>query len=170
MGYRFKADGALGRVAIYESTDDAPWGDPLSYKSRVIFHSGLVYPARVATLTGSITLPARSNSSAPPGFESYTHQISAHGRSGIPMVEGRFIGNGDGGEDVPAIGSVPVQRYLDAIYTAENNRSQNWRWLTLGADATYVVLQEGVAPTYSGYATLPAVTISYEIHILDKVF
>lgn len=166
--YKFRADGSItgGRVAIYESSDDAPWSDPLSYKTRVLFHSDLAYIARVATVTGSITFPARSNPNAPPGFEIYGHQLAAHGLSGIPLVEGRYIGAGDGGADLPAVGSVPVQRF-----SSSGSGHGNWRWLTLGADDTYLRMHEGVAPVFSGSGfTLPSITIDYEIHILDRLF
>jgi hypothetical protein len=166
MAYRFRADGTTGVVAIYEASDDAPFTAPLSYASRVIFHSGLAYPAQIATITGSIVLPLRSTAIVPIGFETYSHQLDAHGQSGIPFVEGRVLGLSDhGGADLPLVGSIPVQRI-----NAGGSVTNQWRWLTLGADATHIWLHEGVLPVFSGSSNLPAITINYEVHILDKVF
>jgi hypothetical protein len=160
MAYRFRADGATGTVAIYEATDDNPFTSPLSYPSRVLFHSGLAYPARIATITGSLSLPARNA----PGSAPFTrvgsagYQIAAHGRAGIPAVEGKLIGIGTGGVDVPWVGTIPVQQ---AALGA-------WRWLTLGADATYVYVHE-MWGTSAG-VNIGSTSVSYEVHVLDKVF
>lgn len=171
MPNRFKVDGNTGVVAIYTvptvgSTDDDPFTDPLDHKDRIIFHSDLVYPARIATIAGSIVLPARSSADIPPGWATFAHQLDAHGQSGIPLVEGQVLGLSDhGGADLPLVGSIPVQRIA-----ANATVTGNWRWLTLAADATYLWLHEGVQPIFSGFSTMPALTVNYEIHILDKVF
>lgn len=161
MAYRFKAEGVTGAVAIYEATDDAPFSDPLNNASRLIFHSGLAYPARVATITGSVSMPARNAPGAAPYITngSAGYKVAAHGISGgIPFVEGKLIGIGDGGVDVPWVGSVPAQR---TIFGA-------WRWLTLGADATYIYVHEMWGTAFS--TSLPAAAFNFEIHVLDKVF
>ncbi len=172
MANRIKVDGVAGVVAIYtvpspgSPDDDDPFTDPLNNKDRVIFHSDLVYPARVDTITGSIVLPSRSSADVPPGYATFSHQLDAHGRAGIPLLEGQLTGLADhGGIDLPLVGSIPVQRIA-----ANGSVTGNWRWLTLAADATHVYLHEGVQPVFSGFSNLPAITINYEIHVLDKVF
>lgn len=161
MGYKFKADGTTGKVAIYEATDDNPFTDPLNYASRLLFHSDLAYPARIATITGSVSMPARNAPGSAPYITSGSagYQVAAHGISGgIPLVEGKLLGIGTSGVDVPWVGSVPAQRTIFG----------SWRWLTLGADATYIYVHEMWGTAFS--TSLAATTFNYEIHVLDKVF
>lgn len=176
MPTRFNAQGSTGVVAIYtvpsiDSTDDAPMTAPLAHKDRIRFHSGLGYPARIATLTGTLSLPARTTSSTSitPGSGSQGYQVAAHGRPGIPLLEGgRIIGraSADGGAsyagDVPWCGTVPVQGATNLGFGCV-------RWLTLGADATYIYVHE-MWGVYNSNVVLPALTVSYEVHVLDRVF
>jgi hypothetical protein len=156
MAYKVRADGVIGRVAIYEATDDNPWGSPLSYLSRVVFHSGLAYPAQVATLTGSVTFPSDGAGSVREVVNT-TYTLAAHGLPGIPIVEGKWIGIGAGGADVPMVGSVPI--YSGSYFVL--------RTATLGADATNVVIHEQHARYVSAVgANYPSLTRSYEIQIL----
>lgn len=163
MGYTFRADGVLGQVAIYENTDDAPWSDPLSHKSRVAFHSGLHYPARVGTLAGSLSLPARSAGPHTIGTQQYT--LGAHGQTFIPMMEGRWIGVPGAAGDVPAVGSVPVQKYNNPVDQSFPEVFAVTRWLTLSADATNIYAHEMYPQEFD--QPLGALTLNYEVHIIE---
>lgn len=156
MPIKFRAEGSTGTVAIYESSDDLPFTAPLTYKSRVYFHSGLKYPARVATLTGTLSLPSRAGSTPPLTFGA-DYTLAAHGRAGIPMIEGRWLGIGIGGVSVPMVGSIPVQQSSPLTSTT--------RWITIGANATNIVAHESWGTSFNG--TLAALTLSYEVHVLD---
>lgn len=160
MGTTFKADGVIGRVAIYEDSDDLPWSDPLTYKSRVYFHSGLHYPARVGTQSGTYNFPARAGG-APIRIGAESVTVLSHGLGYTPLVEGKWIGIGTGGVDVPMCGSIPVQQ---ANNLADNFNSMA-RWITVGADSSNVYFYEmwGTAASQS----LPAISISYEFHLYD---
>lgn len=157
MGHRLKIDGNAGVAAIYENTNDAPFASPSNYKSRVIWHTGLDYPSIVSSVTSSVTLASRSGSGI------VGHQLFSHGINGIPMVEGKLIGAGNiGGADVPWVGSIPIQWGLHF-----GDPDSNWRWVTLGADTTYIYMHEMYT---AGFTSLPSMTLNYTIHILDKVF
>lgn len=123
-----------GSLAIYdvESTaiDDAPLSSPLSYVSRLHFHSALEYPAIIATYTGTVTLPALS------ADQTYfaTYILAAHGRPGVPYVEGAI---NIGGVWVPLAGSVPVLQQSGNV-----NAASFARFLHLGADYSYIMLRE----------------------------
>lgn len=158
MPIKFRAEGSTGTVAIYESTDDLPFTAPLTYKSRVYFHSGLNYPARVATLTGTLSLPARAGSIPPLTFGA-DYTLAAHGRGHIPMIEGRWLGIGIGGVSVPMVGSIPVQQ--------SGGLRNTTRWVTIGANATNIVAHEMWGTSFDG--ALAALTLSYEVHVLDVV-
>lgn len=177
MGTKFRANGNIGRVAIYEDSDDAPWDFPLAHPSRVRFHSGLAYPARIATISGTLSLPGRQQSAFPMGFGFVGHVLGAHNRPGIPMIEGKWLAAGDGAVDLPAIGSVPVQwqsgiggipQTSGTTVQTTGSTSGCWRWLTIGANATNILVHEGYAAPVTPYF-LPAMSINYEIHILDKI-
>lgn len=159
MTYRFRAEAAAARVAIYEASDDLPWSDPFTYRSRVLFHSDLQYPARVQTVTGSVTLSAGTQGATPavPVNRSYT--LFAHNLDGIPLLEGKILGIGSGGVDVPICGSLPVQTGGSSGLRA--------RWIAIGADATNVYLHEQYNDETFGGGALASLTIDYEIHVLD---
>lgn len=117
------ARGSDGTVCIYTGASDvvdAPLGD----LSRVLFHSALLYPAVVSTLTATITLPAvAANDDA-----GRTHTVGAHGKAGTPFVLG-YISNLS---NLPLAGSVPLDKDARGF----------GRWVTLGADATNVIIHE----------------------------
>lgn len=161
MAHKFRAEGSSGTVAIYEASDDDPFDDPVAHPSRVLFHSGLLYPARIATITGTLSMPARSAPGSAPftRVNSAGYQLAAHGLAGIPLVEGKLIGIGAGGVDVPWVGSVPL---------AATGFITVGRWITLGADDTYIYAHE-MWGTASGFAP-GAQDVDYEIHILDFLF
>lgn len=160
MGYTFKADGVAGTAIIYENSDDLPPTNPITYRSRVLFYSGFRYPARVQTITGSITFPARG--AGPVGVVAQTHTIaslSTYGLTGPRLVEGKWLGIGSGGKDVPMVGTVPLQIGTRGF--------SNTRWATLGCTSTSIVIHEMAGQV--AVDTLGALARSYEIHILDEV-
>lgn len=140
---RLFARGSDGVVCIHTGADDVV-DNPTSDLSRVLFHSSLDYPAIIATYTPSVTLPAWSL-----GRPFYNlHNLFAHGRPGIPFVLG-YISNMS---NIGLSGSVPVDSVPN--YYA--------RWVTLGANATNVVLHEDNDP---GVGT--ARTLNLVIHVTD---
>ncbi len=148
-----------GSLAIYdvESTaiDDAPLSSPLSYVSRLHFHSALEYPAVIATYSGTINLPAVSANT------DYlaTYTIAAHGRAGVPYVEGRI----NLGSWVPLVGSVMVVQQGTTTPTTPSFA----RFLHLGADATNIVLQEySIAEQSTAYGTA---SFNYVIYLTNKL-
>lgn len=160
MGTKFRADGTIGRVAIYEDSDDNPWSDPLTYKSRVHFHSSLHYPARVSVVTGTYNFAAITGG-APIRIGVSSATLFTHGLGFTPLVEGKWLGIGTGGADVPMCGTIPVQQ-ASGLAAGYNSMA---RWVTIGADATNVYLHQmyGTAASQS----LAAVSIDYEIHLYD---
>lgn len=145
---RLVARGGDGVVCIHEGAADVV-EDPLLDLSRVRFHSSLDYPVVVETRDGSTLmgqLPAKSTR-----IQSYN--LFAHGRPGIPLVLGYVSSLGNG--RVPLAGSVPT-----AI-------SNGWsgRFITLGANATHVLLHEYATTGFS--QALPAQTFQWSIAICD---
>jgi hypothetical protein len=150
---------ASGSLAIYdvESTaiDDGPFSSPLSYISRLHFHSDLEYPAVIATYSGTVTLPSVS---ANTDYVA-TYNIAAHGRGGVPYVEGRLQ---VGGVWVPFAGSIPVVQP-----TGTAGESSFARFLHLGADSTNIVIQEySTACNVSAYGS---VGFNYVIYLTNKL-
>lgn len=132
------ARGSDGVVCIYTGSDNVV-ADPTLDLSRVLFHSSLLYPSLTQTITTTITLPDRALNSQ----TLTTHTIQAHGLGGIPFVLG-YIDNLV--PNVALAGSVPVEIY--ASYGGFG------RFVTLGADATNIVLHENsVIPNAMGGAT-----------------
>lgn len=160
MGYTFKADATSQTAIIYENSDNLPPTDPFGYRSRVVFYSGFRYPARVQTQTGSVTFSAVASGSVPPIVVVERKTLFAHGLSGIPLVEGKWIGIGTSGADVPMVGSVPVQTAGTGVLRGI------CRWASLGADATNVYLYS-MAPNIFYGGGLSSITLSYEIHVMD---
>ena len=162
MPTRFRIDPASGNIAMYtvpsvSSTDDAPLTNPMGNLSRTIFHPALRYPGVVATLTGTLSLPAGT---AAPNIRRATYVLGAHGQAGKPMCFGKLIGIGPGGTDVGWSGSVPVQQ---GDFGAGPNSQV--RWLILGADDTNIVAYELCRGSASA---LPAMSLAYEVNILDR--
>lgn len=160
MGVKIKADGT-GTLAIYTvndaAPDDAPFTAPLSNLSRVRFHSNLFVPRIVATVTGTVTLPAMTGAAS----INQKHTVGAHGQSGIPMVTG-FLTSPIA---VTLAGSVPITLGT-SVSGISNDRHGLYRWVTLGADETNVVLHEN-SDAYSEVAntSTPAVTLSITAYV-----
>lgn len=150
----FKASGAAGKVAVWTGADDAPFNDPLSNLSRVLFHSDLLYPPIVAEVSGTVNLPARGQNSV--GWAG--HNLFAHGRSGTPLVIGYVIVSG---QRRRIAGSYPVQR-----------NSRGWaRWISIGADTTNVKMAEGwFSPNSNVGGGYGATSLSWRVFVLDTTF
>jgi hypothetical protein len=160
MTMRLIADGN-GNVAVYDYTipNDNPYSNPLGDVSRLRFHSTLRYPGVVNTVSMNVTL------NAAPAAQRHVRTaipLFAHGRGGIPFVEGKII---SGLSRVIALcGSVPVQQ----VYVAGPNINFDNafpRVVHLGADSTNVYLND----YYSTYQTtgFPALTLGLEIYVTD---
>lgn len=155
MSHTFYASPTVGAM-IYENSDNAPLNDPYNYRSRVLFYSGFRYPSRALTFTGSVTFALGDYGGVPERVSIRSHTLAAHGLGVEPLlIEGRWIGIGTGGADVPMVGSVPIQGQAQA------------RWVTLGADATNIYVHEMHNNTSFGSAGLPPLTVSYEVHVLE---
>jgi hypothetical protein len=160
---RINIDGAGGRIAVYTGTaNDLPLTDPVGNTARTLFHSDLLYPSIIAVHTGSLALPARQVASAPAAISYFQHTLFAHGRGGRPWIEGKWIGVGIGGVDVPAAGTIPIQD----TQSNQTGRSTLNRWLHIGADATNVYAHEMVSIPVAPFSHA-ALTVTYEITILD---
>ncbi len=148
-----------GNLAIYDvestSIDDGPLSAPLSYISRLHFHSALEYPAVIATYSGTITLD-----SVIANTEYWrTYIIAAHGQAGIPYVEGKI----NVGTWVPLTGSVMVTQQGTTTPTTPSFA----RFVHLGADATNIVLQEySVSQLTTPYASA---SFNYVIYLTNKL-
>lgn len=148
----FRARGSDGAVAIYEGDlDDLPLNDPQSYMSRVLFHSNLLYPAIIREESGTLTLPARGANAEGGG----AYNLFAHGQAGTPLVIGYATLSGT---RVGLCGSVPVQM-----------TSVGWaRWISLGADATYVRIAEYFASQNTG--GFSSISVPWTAYVLDTKF
>lgn len=147
MRFRATSDGT---VAVYDETTagDAPFTDPLSNMTHVRFHSALTYPSIIGVQTGTLSLPSRSASTDTLA----QHTLFAHGRAGTPLVFGWITA---GGVKVGLAGSVPIEM-----------EAHGWgRWLSLGANATNVIIAENAfAGYYSGFS---AVSVSWTVYLTD---
>lgn len=134
---RFKADGVTGKVAIYDYTapnnNDNPLTAPRSNLSRLHFHSDFDYvgfgvESSVPTISTTVSI---SNAS---GFyyKNPSHNLGAHGKSGIPFVYGRIFARGVW---MPLCGSIPVVVFA-------SNTQHNLINVSLAVDDTYVYLAE----------------------------
>jgi hypothetical protein len=144
---RIRADNT-GTMAIYTvdsvAPDDLPFSTPLSYLSRVRFHSGLRTPRIISANTYSVTLSAIATNSVTRN----TYTVAAHGQSGTPLIFGSIPALG-----ISMCGTVPILA-----------TSAPTRFITLGADATNIVLHEEVVSAAIG---LSATTISLNVKICD---
>lgn len=165
MAYRFRV--ANGKSAIWNGeTDTAPFDNPLGNLGRVKFHSDLNYIQIIDEKPFNIALPARAN------FKD-TNQIYplyAHGRGGIPFVLGKLD---VGGQPVAFCGSVPVQINSSTTADGATKRPQGFaRWLSLGADASYVYLYEYIVNYWASnttYSSYPAITIPISILMTSEL-
>lgn len=148
-------DGAAGRVAIYTGSDDLPLANPLSYLSRVKFHSDLNYPAIIAEYSGVLStsdLPSIAINTR----RLFSHRVQAHGVSGIPWVIGSIT---VAGVKIACQGTVPVQM--------DSSSAGFSRWLALGADGTDIILYEN--GMNSAGTTMPAVSIAWRALVTNVV-
>ncbi len=170
---------STGKVAIFDETGvgNAPFTDPLGNLSRIRFHSDLLTPAVVSVTTYTVTLPSMVENA----WRDATVTLGAHGRTGTPMIMGR-VRNGSGASWIPLNGSVMLPMYaLDGSTTYRLfgaypsgppywQGGDGWRSITLGADATNIVLHEQ-AQALSKHAgadiTHPALTLEIEVTVFD---
>lgn len=149
-------------VAIYnfDSNSHAPFTDPLGNLSVLLFHSGLRYPHVVRTDTVSVTLPAVAAGAKGDADTTYTATLFAHGRSGIPMVKAKITSGL--GTVVGLNGSVPVQKN-----TGSTNAQTCARWVTIGANATHVILNSYALP----FATqaIASITLTLVVYTLSTL-
>jgi hypothetical protein len=161
MTFRLKVDGTTGKVAVYDyaAGDDAPFNDPTGNIPRVLFHSDLPSVSIIDVRSVSVSLSALDAAFNTGGGNPYSslqqeRTLFAHGRGGIPYVEGRIVSIDGGGVNIPLTGSVPLQQKF--AYP---------RWVHLGADGTNVVLNTFLNAHYlSVYA---AMTLGLEIYVTD---
>jgi len=142
------ARGSDGVVCIYNGADDVvshPTGD----LSRVLFHSSLEYPSVISTTDTSVNLPARTTSPSAPVYT--IHNLFAHGRAGIPFIFG-YITNLS---NLNLAGSVPL----------DGDPPFYGRFVTMGADATNVVLHEHTVGRST--TTYAARSMSIRVHVTD---
>lgn len=160
MTTTFMCDGVAGKIGVYTGTDDLPLYAPLSYLSRIKFHSDLTYPKIIGDHSGSVTLNATSAGSR----TQIQHNIYAHGLGIVPWVLGSIE---IGGQVISLSGTVPVQTTAvnaGATYLGSPGFLQT---VSLGADATNVYIYEhSLAYFNAGYAAL---TFSWRILITDVV-
>lgn len=154
---------AAGRCAVWTGDDDLPFIDPLNHLDRVKFHSDLDYIRVIEERTVTLSLPTRSNFQQATG--SYT--LFPHGRAGFPFILGKLDINGF---PVAFTGTVPVQ--MGVTVGGSVSPRHFGRWLSLGADATNVVVHEyAVAEwaTSSIYTRYDAIDIDITVYITDEI-
>lgn len=148
MPVRFRANGALGKFAIYEGSDDLPFTAPRSHLSRVHIHSDLDYlgflPSRTFTTTVSVLTTVSSRSR--------TITLGPHGQAGVPDVAAFAV---LGGVSVPIMGTIPISQ------TADDNLIM---W-TLGIDATNVLILE----SRSYHTITPPSPISVTVYVSEEL-
>lgn len=155
MSMRLRAVGGTMAVYDYTAGDDAPFSAPLSNIARLRFHSGLNYPAIINTVTGTLNLPAVGTNTS---HRRVQYTLFAHGRPGIPYVEGAIVSGL--GQVVGLCGSVPVQ-------TGTSLGAAFPRMLSLGADGTNVYLVEyGTTHETFGWASL---SLDWRVYVLDTL-
>jgi len=153
---RFKA--SASGVAIYDEAaagGDGPFTSPLSHLGNVRFHSSLKYPAIVDTRTGITVNLAAVGTNVTHRTQTFT--LFAHGRGGIPFVEGVITGGLS--QTVALCGSVPVQTCGSGAAGAFV------RVVHLGADGTNVYLNDyGTTYELSGFSAL---TLTLTVYVTD---
>jgi hypothetical protein len=159
MAVKLKADGT-GTVAIYTFGDgvpenDLPFTTPLSDLSRLRFHSNLLTPSIVSTITASFVLPALpANTSI-----NTKHTLVAHNQPGTPLILGQLTNVGGG---IALAGSIPL-----SMGTVADNFGA-YRWITLGADSTNIVLHENSDTLSATQAAPPgAITLNITVDVFD---
>lgn len=150
MDYTLDIDGKRGIVAIYSGADDAPMGAPLSNIARLSYHSGLDYISVVTDRTGSqpVQLAKRKRNTR----GTATTKLFSHGRVGVPLVFGAFR---IGGDWISSAGGIPIQQTHGTC-----------RWITIGANASDVFLQEQWAA--SGDMDFKAMSVAWRVWVTDE--
>lgn len=145
MSMRLKVDGT-GKIAIYDTSspsgEDAPFTDPMANLSYLRFHSSLHMPRIISTTTYSLTLSAYSIDT----INRTTYTVAAHGRGGIPLVFGVIPSL-----SLTMMGTVWI---LDA---------GGARRLTLGADATNILLREECRAA----SAMSTRSVDIDVHVCD---
>lgn len=152
------ARGSDGTVCIYTGAADVVDNPDLA-PARVLFHSNRLYPKVIGKVTGSITLPAVAVGGGYHIARSTSYNLFAHGRPGFPMILATAVLTLQDATPivsplVPMVGSVPVGMNATGYCT----------WLTLGADATNVVLHERMTSNGSARSSI---LVSYTVRIFD---
>ena len=106
---KVRIDSTNGRVAIFtvdssNPNDDAPLTDRLNHASRLRMHTDAPHVGVVTTLSGSVTIPQDSLTTAP-----VQYTLAAHGQPYTPSVLINFSATQNDGVVVsgPLVGSVP---------------------------------------------------------------
>lgn len=150
-------------LAIFkDARDTLPFYDPYNYLPRLLYHSDLDYIRIVDERTFNINLPSRQN------FKdaAATYKLYQHGRGGFPFVLGSLP---VGGKPCVFAGSVPVQ--LGAGTTNVGPRGFA-RWLSLGADDTWVYVHEYVVNNWNNntaYGGYSAITVPVTVWMTSEM-
>ncbi len=161
---RFYLDKASGAVAVYDTTtqdltlQNEPLSAPLSYVSRLHFHSSLHYPRIVGVYTGTLSMAAVTFNVI------YTHEyvIAAHGLGGTPYVEGKIK---IGGVWIALAGSTLVEQQNNVGFPLSKGYG---RFLALGANGTNIVLEEYTV-SYVATPGYSSKSVDYEIYLTDML-
>lgn len=154
---------AAGRAAVWTGDDDLPFTDPLNHLDRVKFHTDLDYIRVIEERSLTLSLPLRSN------FQSAvaSYPLFSHGRAGFPFILGKVNVNGI---PVAFTGTVPVQMGVSVGGSVAPRHFG--RWLSLGADATDVIVHEyAVAEwaTSSVYTQYDAIDLDITVYVTDEI-
>ncbi len=158
---------ANNKAAIWTGGEDtAPFDNPYGNLARLKFHSDLNYIQIIDERTFNVPLPARTNfQSAAPSYPLY-----AHGRGGFPFVLGSILVSG---QPCAFTGSVPIQPNRDYKGGLTSGFA---RWISLGADATYVYLNEYCVSLYTKdvegnvfAGSYPAITIPITVWMTNEI-
>lgn len=155
MTVRFNVDGVAGVAAIYTGDDDLPMSDPLSHVDRLKFHSGLHNIAIVSVHTGLTILPAV----APASYNRQPHTLFAHGKAGVPYVEGRITSFNGVARSTPLVGSIALAQQSGVEHAAFP------RIVHLGANATNVILNEASVAHQEQWWS--AMSVGWEVYVTD---
>jgi len=132
MAKRFRIAG--GVAAVWEGAQDLlPFTNPLGNLSRVKFHSSLAYIRILNSFTYTLSIPATGGVAEKVG----SYILGPHGSAGQPFVVGKISVNG---VPVAFSGSVPVHQFPPSSNGAPTDPYA--RFLSLGADATNIVVHE----------------------------
>lgn len=158
--------GGIGKAAIYTTdsltpTDTGPLTNPTRYLSRVFFHTDFTYPRVVQDFQTSVSLaniPAATT-------RNQRIVLSNHGLAGVPVVFGAVY--------VPTVGWCPlsVGTYLWSINTVSGavDGAIGGQTLSLGADATSILLYENGIAGFSATQNIPAKSVTIRVIVTDQL-